>query len=313
MSTTELRSPSITVIIPTRNGADTLRELLAMLRQQTVTLEDIHVVDSESNDDTIAVAEAYEAKITRINVAEFDHGGTRSELAEKTAGDIILFFTQDALPASRDCVEKLVKPFLNDEQVAVCYGRQLPSFDADYSARELRSFNYPPSSSIRSFDQRQQYGLKTVFTSNSFAAYRRKDLAGIGYFRKRLIFGEDMDATARLVKRGKKVAYVAEARVYHSHNYSLSEEFKRSFDNGVFHAEEPWLLETYGGATGIGRKYVVNQLKSLLQQGEFSRLFDSFLRNSCKYLGYAFGRRYTTLPKKVIHLCTMNSRYWLSR
>ncbi len=313
MSTITQQPPFITVIIPTRNGAATLRELLAMLSQQTILLQDIHVVDSESTDDTVAVAEAFDVKVTKIKAAEFDHGGTRSELAAQTDGDIILFFTQDALPASRDCVEKLLTPLLEDERIAVCYGRQLPSFDADYCARELRYFNYPPSSSVRSLEDKQQYGLKTVFTSNSFAAYRRKDLAAIEYFRKKLIFGEDMDATARLVKNGKKVAYVAEARVYHSHNYSLAEEFKRSFDNGVFHAAEPWLLETYGGATSIGSKYVIDQLKDLLKKGEVSRFSDSLLRNGCKYLGYALGRRYTILPEKVIHLCTMNNRYWLSR
>lgn len=312
MSVSSKSFPSVTVIIPTRNGAETLRELLAMLRQQTIELNDIHVVDSDSSDDTLDVARQFEAKITSIKASDFDHGGTRSESAAATEGDVVLFFTQDALPATRDCVEKLLHPFSEDEQVAVCYGRQLPGFDADYNARRLRHFNYPAESSVRSFDDRNTYGLKTVFTSNSFAAYRRKDLDQIEYFRKKLIFGEDMDATARLLQAGKKVAYVAEARVYHSHNYTFSEEFKRSFDNGVYHAVEPWLVETYGGATSIGKKYVIDQLKDLLRKGEYSQFLDSFVRNGCKFIGYAFGRRYTKLPRKVIEICTMNSRYWQS-
>lgn len=266
-STEKTQALSISVIIPTRNGAETFRELLAMLYQQTIDLKDIHVVDSESNDSTVDIATEYKTHVSSVKAADFDHGATRTEFAEKTEGDIIVFFTQDVLPASRECVEQLIAPFYNDEDIAVCYGRQLPSFDADYNARALRAFNYPENSSVRSFADKNEFGLKTVFTSNSFAAYRRKDLAKIGYFRKKLIFGEDMDATARLVKEGKKVAYVAEARVYHSHNYTLGEEFQRSFDNGVFHASEPWLLETFGGATSIGSKYVVAQLKELLKKG----------------------------------------------
>ena len=62
MSTITQQPPFITVIIPTRNGAATLRELLAMLSQQTILLQDIHVVDSESTDDTVAVAEAFDVK-----------------------------------------------------------------------------------------------------------------------------------------------------------------------------------------------------------------------------------------------------------
>lgn len=298
------------MIIPTRNGQETITELLAMLKMQTVELTDIHVVDSSSKDQTVAVAEQSGAAVTVIPQEEFDHGGTRSMMARNTAGDIILYFTQDALPASRDCVEKLLRPFYEDDEIAIAYGRQLANFDADYSARQLRLFNYPEISSVRSFEDRNRFGLKTIFTSNTFAAYRRSAFEKVNYFKDNLIFGEDTEAVGRLLKENYKVAYVAEAKVYHSHNYTYQEEFRRSFDTGVLHSSEGWLLDTFGSAEDIGKKYVLNQLKNLLKEKQLTLFADTVMRNGCKYLGYAFGRKYTTLPKALILKCSMYSGWW---
>lgn len=301
---------TVSTIIPTRNGANDLRELLALLNQQTFPLTDIHVVDSSSEDNSVQIAEEAGAQVEVIPQSSFDHGGTRTATAKRTRGDILLFFTQDALPATRDAVEKLLAPFYDDPELAVCYGRQLPNFNAEFSAKKLREFNYPAVSSVRSFEDRSELGLKTIFTSNTFAAYRRSMLAEIGYFEDNLIFGEDTQAVGKLLKNGYKVAYVSDAKVYHSHNYTFEEDFKRSFDIGVLHTSESWLLETYGQAEGIGRKYVFGQLSSLFKEKKFGPLLDCFFRSGCKYVGYAFGRRYTKLPKKFISVCSMHKTWW---
>jgi len=45
-------------------------------------------------------------------------------------------------------------------------------------------------------------------------------LEEIGWFREKLIMGEDTFAGARMLLAGYKIAYVADAQVYHSHNYA---------------------------------------------------------------------------------------------
>lgn len=99
----------------------------------------------------------------------------------------------------------------------------------------------------------QKNGVKTVFMSNSFSAYRIDVLQQLGGFPSDTILCEDMYFTAKAVLAGYKVAYVSEAVVRHSHNYSAVEEFKRYFDIGVFHADEPWIREKFGGAGGEGK------------------------------------------------------------
>ena len=40
--------------------------------------------------------------------------------------------------------------------------------------------------------------------------------------------------------------------VYHSHNYTVAQEFKRYFDLGVFFEKQRWLLDEFGRPEGEG-------------------------------------------------------------
>ncbi|MBB5346574.1 glycosyltransferase family 2 protein [Desulfoprunum benzoelyticum] len=307
------QTPTLSVIIPTCNGAATLGELLAVLARQTIQPDEILVVDSSSEDETVAIARHYGAKVTIIARESFDHGGTRTQLAGTARGELLLFLTQDAIPATREALAQLIRPFAAHPEVAVSYGRQLPHRDATWSAASLRAFNYPPQSCLRDFNDRKRYGLRTIFVSNSFAAYRRQALAEVGYFKNGLIFGEDTCTVGRLLQRGYRIAYVGEARVYHSHNYSLAEEFRRSFDIGVLHATEHWLLETYGHAEGIGLTMVRRQLTELGRRRRVALMADVVVRSVLKYCGYRLGRSFRKIPAQYVPSLSMHRTWWQGR
>jgi polysaccharide biosynthesis protein PslC len=302
--------PRISVIIPTRNGEKTLFQLLSQLALQSVKADELLIVDSSSNDQTVVIAKEFGAIVSVIPLEEFDHGTTRSMMAAQAKGEILLFFTQDAVPASLDVIEKLIAPFKKDASIGVSYGRQLPNQDASLFAAALRAFNYPANSMIREFSHRSKLGLKTVFVSNSCAAYRKSCLHKIDYFRGGLIFGEDTCAAGRLLEKGYKISYAAEAAVYHSHNYSLIQEFRRSFDIGVLHSSESWLLKTYGRAEGEGIRYVKFELFKILEQKKLYLLPVFFFRNLAKYSGYKLGSMYENLPQGLIPRLSMNSAWW---
>ncbi len=301
---------TLSIIIPTRNGAGTLPALLSMLRKQTIQYDELLIVDTDSEDETCDIALKFGAKLYSVRKEAFDHGGTRSWLAEKAGGNIVVFFTQDSVPVTEDAVARLIAPLKMDPDISVTYGRQLPNREASASASHLRLFNYPPESSIRSFDDRKRFGLKTIFVSNSFAAYRKSSLASVGYFKNGLIFGEDTCTVGRILKNGKKIAYVADAMVYHSHNYTWVQDFKRSFDIGVLHSMESWLLETYGKAENIGWGYIRSQLTALVKKGEIVAFVDFFVRNVTKFLGYKLGRHYKVLPAKIAPRMSMHTSWW---
>jgi len=301
---------SITAIIPTLNGGETFRHLLAQLAVQTQAIDELLVIDSNSDDDTVSIAMEYGAKIISIPKADFDHGSTRTRAAKTSSGDYLLFFTQDAIPENNMLVELLLAPLLQADNVALSYGRQLANPDASLFATTLRLFNYPEKSEVRSFADKTKKGLKTAFVSNSCALYRRKSLAETGFFDEGLIFGEDTCVAGKLLVSGYKIAYVARATVFHSHNYTLAEEFHRSFDIGVLHHTQSWLPKTFGKAEGEGIKYIRFELACILKKRKFLLIPIFFCRNLAKFSGYKLGNKYYVLPQWLSEKLSMNKTWW---
>jgi rhamnosyltransferase len=299
---------SVSVIIPTYNAEEELPVLLNALQQQNHPFE-LLIIDSSSTDSTPAIAKKYADIFLQIPKETFDHGGTRTLAAQQASGDILLFLTQDAVPADEQTIDTLVH-VLNDPSVAAAYGRQIPHPDTSLFGKHLRYFNYPEESYTREMSDHARYGIKTAFFSDSFSAYKRSALAEAGWFKEGLIVGEDMHVAARLLQAGYHIAYCADARVYHAHSYTLTEEFRRYFDTGVFHRQEQWLLETFGKAEGEGKRYIRSELRYLLAQKAYLRLPEFMLRNLLKYTGYKLGQHYETLPDHVIKICTMHPAWW---
>lgn len=305
--------PQISVIIPTLNGGPLFRELMESIRDQTRPVAEIIVVDSESDDGSCDVARDFGATVISISRKDFDHGATRTLAAKKASGELLLFFTQDAIPSGPDLIENLIGPLLSDSEVAISYGRQLPNASASLAATALRDFNYPEQSRIRQFSDRDDYGLKTAFVSNSCACYRKSSLTKVDYFPEKLLFGEDTCVAGKLLLKGFKVAYVAEAKVFHSHNYKLMQELHRSFDIGVLHAVEHWLPETFGRAEGEGLKYIRFELGMIIKQRQLQLLPLFFCRNFMKFIGYKLGSKYAILPQWLPPRLSMNPHWWERR
>ncbi len=300
----------ITAIIPTLNGGDTFRRLLVKLAAQSLAIDELLVVDSSSDDATVSIAQEFGARVISIARQDFDHGSTRTMAAKESSGDYLLYFTQDAVPEDNNVVAMLLAPLLQDENIALSYGRQLANPSATLFAKTLRLFNYPQESETRSFADREKKGIKTVFVSNSCAAYRKNTLAEVGFFAEGLIFGEDTCVAGKLLAAGYSMTYVAEAAVFHSHNYSIGEEFHRSFDIGVLHHTESWLLDTYGKAEGEGLKYIKFELSTILKKHQYQLIPVFFCRNLAKFSGYKLGSMYYALPQWLVPKLSMNKTWW---
>lgn len=157
----------LSVIIPTLNGEATLPDFFAALAMQDIEIDELVVGDSESSDRTIEICRENGAEVVVIPRNEFDHGGTRTILGEMATGDILIYFTQDAVLSRPDSLKKLIRPLNDNKSISCAYGRQLPLPNASLLAGHLRHFNYPDRSEIRTFSDRTKLGLKTIFISNS--------------------------------------------------------------------------------------------------------------------------------------------------
>jgi rhamnosyltransferase len=299
----------VALIIPTYNAALHWSDLCAGIRSQNLLPKDMVIIDSSSTDGTPSLAQEAGFTVIRIHSEDFNHGGTRQFAAEHVPdADILIYLTQDAIPASPDAFSRIIAAF-DDPEIGAAYGRQLPRPNASSIEAHARLFNYPPKSSVRLWESRLTLGFRSIFFSNSFGAYRRDALRSVGGFAPDVIFGEDALVVARLHRIGWKTAYVTDAVVEHSHSYTFAEEFRRYFDIGVFHARERWLIEQFGTASGEGRRFVISELTYLVKNDPL-RIPSALIRTLVKYLGYKIGRHENQISARLKPRLGMNRMYW---
>ncbi|HWK59244.1 MAG TPA: glycosyltransferase [Parapedobacter sp.] len=299
----------VNLYIPTLNGGKHFLELLDRLEQQTLPLQRCVVIDSGSTDGTVAAAQARGCEVIGLGSEGFDHGGTRQRAIDAYPdADVYCLLTQDAILADEVALANLAQAFANSE-VGMAYGRQLPHPGATLLESHVRLFNYPPQNQLRALTDAPTYGIKTISCSNSFAAYRREALEQVGGFPRGTIMGEDVIVAGKLLLDGWKMAYVADACVYHSHDYAIREEFERYFDIGVFHADNRWIFEAFGRAGGEGLRYAMSEIGYVGRRNPFL-LPKVGCSLAAKWLGYKFGLSYRRLPLKLRKACSMYKGYW---
>ena len=297
------------IAIPTYNGGEGWRKVATNILKFSPKNLFVHVIDSGSKDDTLAIAENANFDVVKILGTDFNHGGTRNQAVYTFIDDydLIIFLTQDAIP-QHNFVEKIISVF-DDQNIACAYGRQLPHKNANPLAQHARKFNYADKSYVCGKDDIPQMGIKTAFMSNSFSAYRLSVFKELGGFPSDTILCEDMYYTAKAILAGYQVAYVADAVVEHSHNYTPVEEFKRYFDIGVFHSNERWIRDKFSGASKEGQKFIVSEIKYLLKKAPIWIPY-ACMNNLMKMLGYKLGQLDNKLPKSTIKKLSMHKRYW---
>ena len=119
----------ISVIIPTLNAGASIGGLLSSLQSQDIESPEIIIIDSSSGDNTVDIAKGFGVKPIVIPKSAFNHGKTRNIAAMEAKGDILVFMTQDALPADNTLLSRLTAP-LKKSGIAATFGRHIPGDDA---------------------------------------------------------------------------------------------------------------------------------------------------------------------------------------
>ena len=264
-----MEQTKIDIVIPVYKPGSEFGDLIKRLMHQTVVPEHIFIMQTIRDESEIMVQSMDERiRIIPVMQSEFDHGGTRALGMDKSTAEFVLMMTQDAVPADEFLVEKLVESLLLKEDqvsarvqqnamevegteksakgdclVAVAYARQLPKNDCHIVEQYTRQFNYPEQSCVKTKADIPTLGIKTFFCSDVCAAYRRALFEELGGFESPVIFNEDMFFAANAIEHGYGVAYAAEAKVVHSHNYTMRQQFHRNFDLAVSQKQHPEIFE----------------------------------------------------------------------
>lgn len=313
---------SVDVIIPTYKPDNKFKHLMKRLLKQTWAPNRIYIINTIPCKDEDKLEEAqkeqeelfakYQAmekvSVLHITEREFDHGGTRNFGASLADSDLVLFMTQDAIPHDEYLIENLVKAF-DDSKVGAAYARQLARANAGVIEEYTRRFNYPEESYVKSSKDLKDLGIKTYFCSNVCAMYRKDTYIELNGFVTKTIFNEDMIMAATMIDAGYSIAYVAEAKVIHSHSYTYIQQFTRNFDLAVSHVQYKEIFEQVK-SEDEGIKLVKRTLNYLIQKKKYYLIPDLIMESGFKYLGYLAGSHYNKLPHDLVIKFSMNKKYW---
>lgn len=280
----------ISVIIPTLNAEKYIGKQIELLDKQTIIPDEIIVVDSESDDRTAEIVSGF-SKVTFLSIKreEFNHGGTRNMAFNESHGDFVLFLTQDALPYDDMLIENLLKAF-DDPKVAVANGRQVAKESASLMERYVREFNYPDKSAIKSAEDKEELGIKTFYCSDVCNMYRKTAFEELGGFISPVRANEDMFFGATAINAGYKIAYVSEAKVRHSHSYSLKKQYERN-KNLFYEIEKHKDILDGVSANSEGIKLVKNVVGKLIKGCHFILIIKFGFDCIARYSGSKAGRK----------------------
>jgi rhamnosyltransferase len=313
---------TVGVVIPVFCPGQLFHELLRRLARQTHIPEEVVIINTipdprrrgaAQQTEAAELAEEFQTSFPSLTVLEvrqkdFGHGRTRNLGIGHTDTELVLCMTQDALPRDSRLVERLIRAF-DDPAVAAAYARQLPGKRSSVLEAETRIFNYPASSAIKSAEDLNRLGIKTFFCSDVCAMWRRSVYDQTGGFEKNVIFNEDMILAGKMIQNGYRIAYCADAQVYHAHHYSGIRQLHRNFDLGVSQADYPEIFNM-ASSSREGLRFVRQTTSDLIRSGR-GYLIPQFLwQSGCKYAGYQLGKRYRKLPKRLVSVLTDSPAYW---
>jgi glycosyltransferase involved in cell wall biosynthesis len=304
----------VTVAIPVRDGGELLGRTLRSLSSQTIEHE-LLVCDSGSRDGSPELARAHGARVIEIPPSRFSHGGTRNMLMGEAAGSHVAFLTQDAEPEDERWLERLLDGFSLAADVAIVYGPYRPRHDAPLPVRlELERWFASLSPADGPVVERlgeAERGLEALdlvgrlgFFTDANAGVLRTAWQHVPF--REVPYAEDRVLALDMLRAGYAKAYVPDAGVLHSHDYTTLEELRRSFDEGralreVYGWREPAApapaLRRLRGEMGQARRELRHA--SMPPAARAAALASVGRRACARMLGAALGSRADMLPATV--------------
>ena len=231
---------TVSVVLPVRNGGETLPAVLGAVRSQEID-DDVEIIvcDSGSTDGSRAVAQRYGATVLEIEPGRYSHGGTRNDLVESATGAHVALLTQDAVPASRRWLRELMRGFVVAPDAALVFGPYRARNDAGVRVRrELEAWfrSLAPDGQPRvdrlglmERDLRpvDLIGPRAFFTDAN-GCVARNAWKHVPF--RRIPYAEDQQLALDMLYAGYAKVYMPAAEVVHSHEYGLWNELRRAFD-----------------------------------------------------------------------------------
>lgn len=222
--------PSVTVIVPVRNGEQTIQPLLESLQKLDYKRNKVEVivVDGNSTDKTREIVQEFPVKLIiekrkGLNLA-------RNVGIKNSNGEIVAFTDADCI-VPPNWITKIVDNF-KDPKIS-CVGGSAKALDSDFVSQ------YADNSIVRLmpfFTKREELERVKPFFRHPAGcnmAYRKKVAEEVGYFDENIQYGfDEVEFADRICRAGYKMVLDPKVSVWHKHRSTLGEFLKQNFQYG---------------------------------------------------------------------------------
>ncbi len=229
----------ISVIMRTKNSCPTVIEALESLFAQQLPVDvsfELLVVDSGSTDDTLKHVARYPHRLISIAPEAYFPGKVLNQAAQAAQGDILVFQNSDVVLLHPEALWNLVSA-IGGHTVA-SFARQLCRPEARLDVQRDYAISFPEQGPPPAW---MTYSLP-------FAAMKRSAWEKAPFY----TWAWGSEDTEWGHRHRSQIAYVPEARVMHSHNYTYKQMLGRHFIEGEADA---WMTrKNISSAHGLRRR-----------------------------------------------------------
>ena len=267
------RSPKVSVVVATYNGARTLKSCLNSLAHLNYPDYEVILVDDGSTDDTKAIAQLY-PNVRYLWQTNHGLSVARNTGIAAATGEIVAFTDSDCR-ADEDWLYYLVRELLTGEFIGVGGHNFLPPEDSPVAAAVLVSPGGPAHVMITDREAEHIPGCNMAFYRWALDEIRGFDPV---FYRA----GDDVDVCWRLQERGYKIGFSAAGFVWHYRRATVRAYLQQQGGYGEAEAllgyKHPEYFNTLGGGAWRGTiytasKYALTLTRPIIYHGLFGSGF----------------------------------------
>ena len=242
---------------------------------------EVILVDSGSTDNTVSIAEKYNAKIVSIKPEEFTFGYALNVGCRSASGDVFLFASAHVYPLYNNWIEQMIYPFKKDEEVVCVYGKQVGDERSKFSEKELFKSWFPDNS---------DFNQSHPFSNNANCAILKKAWEKNQY-NESLTGLEDLFWAKSMLNKNKKIAYNHLATIVHVHEESYKNILNRYRREAItLKLIYPEMKSSLLKSLQLFWKSIISDLGSAIKEGVYFKCFiEIILFRYCQIYGAHLG------------------------
>lgn len=264
------------VIMRSHNDMPLIADTLAKLHRQRHPF-DLFVFDNASKDGTLEEVKKYTENIFHVPKGSYVPGRVLNQAMDAVESELVIFLNSDCTPQHDDWLDHMVSGF--EDETAAVFGRQIPRPDC-------HPLFYKDTEATFGDGAQQKYWRHCFSMASSGI---RKSVWETMPFDESLQYSEDIDWTWRVRQAGKKITYIPDAVVMHSHNYTVKQFYKRQYGEGKAEAFifdwSPWQRHLFRYSILPYIRQILADFRYCLKTGNLTSIFFAPVLRMSQMLG----------------------------